>query len=179
MDSHWFLSQYAYNNSHKINRDLLKGVFEQSEKKLMETVYTGQRATNRAYSIFVCSVLLLTLSSGYFLTDKLDIVHNNFFELASLLCAIIFLFTTVLSLAAATVSNTLFGPGSEPKWVLNRAVVDSENQAATFLLNECNDYQFRIDHNKKINARKIFYVNMALYLLALVPASLVGAWILH
>lgn len=174
MDVHWFLSQYAYHNSYKINRDLLKIVFEQTEKRLMETIALNRELLSRGYRLLMWSLLLFTLTLGYFITHSLYGSQKDFFALVSLLGSVIFLFTSGLSLAAI-LPYPFYGLGSEPRWTLNRSIVESENQTAAFLLNECNEYQLRIVHNMRINARRKLLVHTALYILILVPFSLVIA----
>lgn len=178
MESRWFLSQYTYNNSHKISRDLLRGIFEQTEKCLEETIYTGRKISNRALSLFCTSLFLLTVTLGYLITRRLNNqTQDDFLVLTSLFNAVVFLFTSALS-CVAIIPQPYFGTGSEPRHTLNRTIAESENQMAAFLLSECNDYQFRISQNKKINSKRSFYTNMALYLMVLVPCTLILAWIL-
>ena len=178
MQSYWFLSQYAYNNAHKVSRDLLKGVFEQTEKKLMETITVAREIKVRASYIFSASLFLLSVCLACFIIQNLHDSQNDFLQLVLLFSSLVLLFTTVLS-AIAIAPPKIYGTGSEPRHTLNRNVVDAESQMTTFLLNECNDYQFRIDHNKKINDRNIFFVSMAQYLLLIIPLSMVVSWFLY
>lgn len=144
----------------------------------METVHEGKSITNRALRIFAVSLLFLIASAVYFVEQRINVQHQNDFHLlTSLFFSIVFLFTTVLSFIAIA-RRPFFGPGSEPKYTLNRTVAESENQMAAFLLNECNDYQFRISHNNRVNAKRSFYTEMALYLLLVLPGAVVAAWLL-
>jgi hypothetical protein len=175
MDKRWKLPEYFNERFNRIGSDYLQFVFEQAEKKLIETVRTGEAITERTYrmtgiTLFILTGLLINFLSS---EDKL-----SEFYLATCLSIPLCLGSIILLLSKPLHGSLTHGSGSSPASLLKKELVEDfgdEDQRKRLLLRECIGYQEKIDHHKKLNRQRTANMNIAVYTLAFIPVTIIIA----
>jgi len=161
----WKIPDYFIENFNELNLDYLKFVFEQSEKKLIELIKTGEYITKKAHSILVVSVTVFTLCLGSFFTLHFEETFIN----VALITISTLSFISVVLLIKPLISYDTFVTGSDPSSLFKEKLLTNfssdVNRIKNLYLNESVEYQTRIDFNRAINRKRTRYVDWSMFIL--------------
>jgi hypothetical protein len=158
----------------KLSKDTADFILAQAETLLKETLDTANSITVRAERIITLQVPLLVGLLVYIFNNLKDISH--FLPLTAVLCA-----TVIISSIAACYNNfkknEIDVPGEYPKNILSSRLIenkfDEKEQYLNMVINQCENFQLRIDKNDKLNVlrmkRNMRSLNIFIFGLTLCP----------
>lgn len=168
--SDWLPPKFFSENLDKVGIGVLKDMFSQAEKRLIQTIDTANTVTSKAYKILPITLSLLVLSTGYiFSKEGRDM---TLFLTASY--SMIFSSISLIYLVHAIWSYEFHVVGSSPKMTFDEVFVkdlEELDQQKYFLMNEAKEYQSRIEFNQEINSKRQKNVKWAIILLSVIPVS--------
>lgn len=163
----WKLPEYFYDNFDEIGLDYFKTILDQSEKILSDKIQTGEAIRKRAFTIIGVTASVLTLSLGFFVTNR-----GGFFEIAALFEAI-FCLVAMLILIWPMLSYVNYPLGSSPKELLREEWLENFSDEAAvmknLLLNLILTNEVRITYNERLNSLRAKFVDVALLVLGFSP----------
>jgi hypothetical protein len=174
----WSLPQYLYDNYSDITIEFLEFALAQAEKILNETVRSGEGITEKAYKVLTIGVSVLTGSIIYLVQNVYPVQKAGWespISVAALL-AVPMCLTSIWLLIRPLKSYETFVAGSPPKLVLVEKLIKGfpgKQQIKNALLNECHNYQERIDQSDAQNRTRGQAVDQAMYWLLALPLTLI------
>ncbi|MEP0986761.1 hypothetical protein [Ekhidna sp.] len=170
----WEVPSYLKENWKDVSPELVKEVFSQAEKMLIELVKAGESVTVKAFKVLQLSVLVMTVSLGYVLTENTECVLLLAAKISSGLS-----FASIIVLAIPIWAYSTYVIGSSPSKMLNDSnLLKASDQVKTLLFSELYSYEKRINYNLTKNVKRTILVNVAMILLILVPISLFAFWLI-
>ena len=165
----WTLPEYLNLKFNEIKLDYLKFSFEQAEKFLNELVRTGDNISKKAHAVLVIAISIFTLSLSAWSSSVIKSPEL----IVAAICLSSISFVVVVILIHPIWSYKTYVSGSDPSSLLKQELVESfsdqDNVLKNLILTELVNYQYRIDHNDKINMHRIKYVDRAMFLLVAAP----------
>ena len=172
----WYLSDYVKEHWKEIHLDLLKRSVDQAEKYLQETIRTSEIITARSYQIFGLLIPSVTLVLGYCTKIDFSDTKDDIFELSGLLTLLILGFSLNYC-RKAMVPYRFHMVGNKPKDSLDERFISNKEPLQSFLINECENYQKRIEKNAENNELRATYIKRSILILLFIPLSLFASWI--
>jgi hypothetical protein len=160
------------------SKDLWIKFFEQSEKRLDETIKSADTITTRAYSLLALGSTIFGLILSYWVSHSVLNDSDSVLVFGSFL--ILMLFGIALYKLVRCIAPYRFEvKGSEPSKILKDGFikeVKADIQLKNFLFSECESYQNRITHNHGVNKERMALLYEAILIMALSPLSLLVSW---
>jgi len=159
----------------RISPEDVKFIFTQAEKRLGDTVKTGEDIASKTMSIITLFAGVLIALSGYIISSWKDMhsaTHKDYVALFGCLYIVglfIYMIKNVLH-------NKHFVLGSKPQELMIPqffAPTVMQNKITLFIyISEIENYNFRIEENLQINSRLWSRYRLSMYLFLLFPIAL-------
>lgn len=172
----WYLSDYAKENWEEIHIDLLNKSVDQAEKYLQATMKTSEVITARSYQIFGFLIPLLTLTVTYCISTNFADTKDIILKLSGILISLV-LGTSIYYCTQAMKPHDMHIVGNKPKDSLDERFIKHETPLYSFLINECDNYQYRIEENAKNNRLRASYIKQSIFILFFIPLSPIVSWL--
>jgi len=138
----------------RISLDDVKFVFAQAEKRLDDTVKRGELIANRTITLMTLMTGVLIALSGFFVSNWNGWPVLNAKTLVSFVGAI-YMLSIVTYMLKNILSNEYYVLGSKPRELMSpnfySPFLSSDRIVIFMYMSEIESYDFRIDHNSKIN----------------------------
>ena len=159
-------------HKNKLTYSDLKFVFEQAEKLLKESSANSEIIVNRNNTLItIISTLLIALFS-YVVAHGMELKKVEPMFVTSIL-SVMYLFALNLYTFKNAQPNTYLDAGSLPKDNLRadyfNPVIPDKKRILVYLMNEIINYQFKIEQNAKVNAKRWKRYKLSLFMLMLFP----------
>ena len=142
----------------RISLEDVKLIFAQAEKRLDDTVKTGELIAGKTMTLMTLMVGILVALSGFLISNWSGWAQLNAREFVAMIGAlyIVVLFTYMLK---NVLPNDYFVLGSDPRHLMTPNFFDKsvpKEKITVFLyMSEIENYDFRIEYNRTINMRRI------------------------
>lgn len=149
---------------------------QQADNNLKQYIELSKKISDRAFSLLTTCTTLFIIIAGWLLTNILKYSGNNVLitiagEILILLTIALFILFTLLY------PYNLYSAGSSPRNLLREELLkypfaDKSEMELCILLQECEDLQIRIDHNRQSNEKRQIGIEWVLrILIAILPVS--------
>lgn len=152
--------QFPFSNKN-VPLDTLKFIFGQAEKFLISTVETGSTLNTRALNLLQILIPLLAGLLGYIATLINKKPYPITFEISLFFSVVLFISIGLAGLMYWLRSE--YDAGSEPSKLSNKELLNYDIEIEkTFIINEIENYQNRINFNLAQNKKRVIWFMMAI-----------------
>jgi hypothetical protein len=165
----------------RVTLEDVKFIFSQAEKRLDDTVKTGESIASKTMSIFTLMAGVLVALSGYMISNWNGISSSTSKDLVSILGSL-YILGLFIYMLKNVLPNEYYVLGSEPDQLMVPAYFDPKlplDKVTIFIyMSEIENYNLRIEHNLAVNAGRWRKYRFSIIWMLLLPVVLAIVYIL-